>query len=257
MKFNALLCGRSEQAIDDFFKHMRYSFEIMTTSMRYDDVAQHLKYFDADVFIYCANNKSMDDMDKILTIKDTLSQKNIPFVLIGTKYICTVFEKLANGTSDLTLAKPMKIEEMQDRIMRFLQDWRLVNGPAGGKINSHTRKHVLVIDDNALTLKTIKESLHDRYDVATAISGKVAFRFLENNNTDLILLDYEMPEESGPEVLAKLRDMESTRNVPVVFLTGVAERDKIQKALVMKPQAYLLKPIERKKLLEIIMKYIG
>ena len=95
------------------------------------------------------------------------------------------------------------------------------------------------------------------YDVATAISGKVALQFLEDNKTDLILLDYEMPKENGAEVLRKIRANEQTKDLPVVFLTGIADRKKIQEVLLLEPQGYLLKPINRVKLLETIEKIIG
>lgn len=119
------------------------------------------------------------------------------------------------------------------------------------------RKHVLVVDDNAMMLKMIKEHLHDQYDVATAASGRIALKFLERKKTDLILLDYEMPEESGPVVLEQLRASETTKDIPVIFLTGVTETEKIMEALALKPQNYLLKPVDREKLLEAITAIIG
>lgn len=114
------------------------------------------------------------------------------------------------------------------------------------------RKHILVIDDDSRMLKVIKEHLHNKYDVATANSGRLAFKFLEKKTTDLILLDYEMPEENGPTILQKLRNNPVTTDIPVIFLTGISERSKIQKALALKPQGYLLKPIDRQKLFSVI-----
>lgn len=119
------------------------------------------------------------------------------------------------------------------------------------------RKHILVVDDNAMMLKMIKEHLHDQYDVATAASGRVALKFLERKKTDLILLDYEMPEESGPVILEQLRASKTTRDIPVIFLTGVTDTNKIMEALALKPQNYLLKPVDRDKLLDTIAKTIG
>lgn len=114
------------------------------------------------------------------------------------------------------------------------------------------RKHILVIDDDSRMLKVIKDHLHNKYDVATANSGRLAFKFLEKKSTNLILLDYEMPEENGPAVLQKLRENPATADIPVIFLTGISERSKIQKALALKPQGYLLKPIDRQKLFSVI-----
>lgn len=119
------------------------------------------------------------------------------------------------------------------------------------------RKHILVVDDDPVMLKVLKEQLHDDYDVATAISGKIALKFLERKKTDLILLDYEMPEESGPVVMEKIRAKDSGKDVPIVFLTGVSDREKITEALALKPQSYLLKPVDREKLLKVITDVIG
>ncbi len=122
---------------------------------------------------------------------------------------------------------------------------------------STRRKHVLIVDDDAMMLKLMKEYLHEKYDVATALNGKIALKFLERKQTDLILLDYEMPGENGPAVLEQLRASVDTRDIPVIFLTGVTEGKKIQEALALKPQSYLLKPIQRGKLMEAIGKVIG
>jgi response regulator RpfG family c-di-GMP phosphodiesterase len=114
--------------------------------------------------------------------------------------------------------------------------------------DGNRRQHILVVDDDSSVLKLIKNFLSEQYDVATAISGKVAMKFLETKTTDLILLDYEMPGETGAEVLNRIRANPKMKNVPVVFLTGVTDRDKIQDVLVLKPQGYLLKPINMERL---------
>ena len=131
-----------------------------------------------------------------------------------------------------------------------------VGGVEGVAVGSTGRKHILVVDDDSRMLKIIQRHLADKYDVATALNGKIAFKFLENRKTDLILLDYEMPLESGPTVLKRLRENPHTRNIPVIFLTGISDRNRIEKALALKPQGYLLKPIDHIKLLSTISKFI-
>ena len=157
----------------------------------------------------------------------------------------------ASGSGSRLAIDRNSIDELMDRLA--------APGPVTGPIPSvpGKRKHVLVVDDNAMMLKMLKEHLHDKYDVATAASGRVALKFLERKTTDLILLDYEMPDESGPAVLEQLRASEHTKDIPVIFLTGVTDTKKIKEALSLKPQNYLLKPVDRDKLLDTIAKEIG
>ena len=73
----------------------------------------------------------------------------------------------------------------------------------------------------------------------------------------MILLDYEMPGDNGPTILKMLREESETKDIPVVFLTGMTEKRKIQEVLLMKPQGYLLKPINVEKLYQVIADVLG
>lgn len=119
------------------------------------------------------------------------------------------------------------------------------------------KKHILIIDDDRNVLKMLKAALEEKYEVTTMVSGRMALRFLETRDTDLILLDYKMPIESGPEVYVQIRAYERFADVPVVFLTGVADSEKIRQVLELRPQGYLLKPIEMDRLMATIESLIG
>lgn len=123
--------------------------------------------------------------------------------------------------------------------------------------NPVLKQHILVVDDDPMMLKLIKEQLKDSYTVATAVNGAIALKFLETRSTDLILLDYEMPGENGAQILEKIRNNPTMAKLPVIFLTGMKDKDKIQQVVKMKPQGYLLKPIEREALLNSIKRVIG
>lgn len=119
------------------------------------------------------------------------------------------------------------------------------------------RKSVLVIDDNTVLLRTVKDMLADKYDVSIATSGTQAFMVMQKRRPDIILLDYEMPYTNGGQVLAKLRSNLQTISIPVIFFTSSAERDVVQKLVQLKPDGYILKPPSREKLIKIIEKTLG
>lgn len=274
MKYKALITGNDKYIIDDFFLDMG-EFEVLTTSTRFKDMIGHITYFEPDVFIYCCENGSWDIDSQMPAVKTHLSEWGIPFVLIGTQEECDDFERIAPDIADLKVIQPMTMKSTQNEIAEFMKKRPMPKGmrkatedgrwenPADdplalfGDTGIKQRKHILVVDDSPIMLKMIKEHLQDDYDIATAVSGKVAMGFLKRRKTDLILLDYDMPEEDGPTILVKLRNTETTKDIPVIFLTGVTERKKIQEVLLLKPQGYLLKPIDRKKLKEAITQVIG
>ena len=115
----------------------------------------------------------------------------------------------------------------------------------------------MIIDDSPGMLKAIKEQLGSDYEVATAINGKIAFKYLQNKTVDLILLDYAMPEEDGPAVFEKLLANPKTANIPVIFLTGINDSAMIQKALSLKPKGYMLKPVDKETLLTKVHEILG
>ena len=73
----------------------------------------------------------------------------------------------------------------------------------------------------------------------------------------MILLDYEMPIEDGVEVFKNIRQMKGKEDIPIVFLTGISERDRVIDVVKLKPQGFLLKPIDRGNLLDKIDSLIG
>ncbi len=115
------------------------------------------------------------------------------------------------------------------------------------------RSRVMVIDDDAGTLRSIKSILDGVYVVSVANSGKKALDLLAVENPDVILLDYEMPMMNGPETMQKIRMKPGFKDTPIIFLTGVNDRSQIAAALALRPAGYLLKPVNQSKLLMTIL----
>lgn len=120
-----------------------------------------------------------------------------------------------------------------------------------------TKAKVMVVDDDAGTLRNIKSLLSDMYDVVVANSGRKALEIIGMENPDIILLDYEMPLMKGPETMRHIREKRGFENIPVVFLTGVNDRAQITAALAMKPTGYLLKPVNKEKLLNTVLEALN
>ncbi len=107
--------------------------------------------------------------------------------------------------------------------------------------NESTRKHILVVDDEPIILRSIKTWLGDTFDLSLVNSGETALQFLDMHPVDLVLLDYKMPIMDGPQVLATIRKDERLKNLPVIFLTANNDRQSVMNAMLYKPDGYLLK----------------
>ena len=116
---------------------------------------------------------------------------------------------------------------------------------------------VLVVDDNAILLRTVKEMIGSRYQVSIAASASQAFTAISKSAPDIILLDYEMPYTNGVEMLKKLRSSIETMNIPVIFFTSSAEREIVAKIVEYNPDGYLLKPPNKEKMIAIIDKTLA
>ncbi len=116
---------------------------------------------------------------------------------------------------------------------------------------------IIIIDDDPLVLKTIREYLKDEFEVHVARGGEGACSYLEKNHVDLILIDYEMPGEKGDSVLLNIRRIPMAARTPAVFLTGAADPHTVTEILRSRPQGYLLKPVAREKLIEKIHEVLG
>ena len=113
------------------------------------------------------------------------------------------------------------------------------------KIRHGSEPSILVVDDNAANVQLLVGMLKDRgYKVRAALSGKLAIQAVQNNPPDLILLDVNMPEMNGYEVCERLKSDESTRDIPIIFVSALHETlDKV-KAFGVGGVDYITKPFQ-------------
>jgi adenylate cyclase len=117
----------------------------------------------------------------------------------------------------------------------------LSGGPAPDSKTESGR--ILVVDDNESNRDMLSRRLsHEGYDVSTVENGQHALAWLKSQPTDLILLDVMMPEMDGYEVLSRLKDDATWRDIPVIMISALDEIDSVVRCIERGAEDYLPKP---------------
>jgi len=112
------------------------------------------------------------------------------------------------------------------------------------------KKSVILVDDNPATLQGGMNVLSGCYRVATVPSAVKLFELLGTSTADIILLDIDMPEVDGYQVIKVLKSRPDTKNVPVIFLTGKSNPGDELMGLSLGAVDYITKPFQPSLLLK-------
>lgn len=119
------------------------------------------------------------------------------------------------------------------------------------------RVRVLLVDDNAIQLRALRSVMMKDYEILMATSGEDAIEIMREERPDIVFLDYEMPGFNGKQVLEVVRNSDDLKDIPVVFLAGVQDRQVIMELVGLKPNGYLVKPPNIEMINETIHKFVG
>ena len=247
-----LVTGSNVSIIDDIFDHLDNTFTLIGARNERKDIIRQAYRNKPDAIIVCVDFQSKEAYLAINDIRDKEAYENIPVLIIGILEDCNRFNRNIGLRKTRSLVRPVGMDEIKDNLIELTSEKTKIV-----KIKDNKRKHILIIDDDIRMLKVLREILSEEYDVGVSPNGSLALKFLEAHKTDLILLDYIMDGLDGPDVLAVIRGIEEYKNLPVVFLTGVTDKDKIVRGLKYQPQGYLLKPVDKNTLINKIKELIG
>jgi len=124
-------------------------------------------------------------------------------------------------------------------------------------------KKILVVDDEEELLALIDRALSaEGFEVTTVTTAEDAVERAKSLLPDLILIDIVLPDMEGPEAVRELSGESSTKNIPVIFLSGIVTREQEEKAssnvrVGDKNYRALSKPFSSQELLEEIQNILG
>jgi len=126
--------------------------------------------------------------------------------------------------------------------------------PAAARADSHGRRTVLHVEDNPVNVKLVERALARRPGVRllSATRADAGLRAAADARPDLILLDLNLPDGSGGDLLRRLRDEPETHDVPVVVVSAHTPEHTAEALHGLGIRDYLTKPIDIGRLLELV-----
>jgi two-component system cell cycle response regulator DivK len=117
---------------------------------------------------------------------------------------------------------------------------------------------ILIVEDNARSMKLFRDVLGATgYETLEATSGEAAVAAAATRAPDLVLMDIQLPDMDGPEVLRRLRADERTAAVPVLALTAQAMHGDRERFLEAGFDGYLAKPVDVDELVRTVGEHCG
>ena len=208
-----------------------------------EEVAQKIESGEVELICAYLHEMSSESKHNFLQILNHDSQT--PFMLCGTHEELHKYYERVNARVIRYLQTPITINDFIEVLKEELSKLRGTDITEEKKEEpeapKNTRKHILIVDDDPVTLRTIMNWLKNDYVTSVVKSGAQALAFLGKEIPDLILLDYEMPVMNGVQTLEAIRSEDAYKNIPVMFLTGVSDLDCVREAIKLKPVGYVLK----------------
>jgi len=109
-------------------------------------------------------------------------------------------------------------------------------------MGAEKKNSLLIIDDEKTNLQILVHILGPEYTIYTATSGESGMKIALEHLPDLILLDIIMPGMDGYQVLSEIKKNETTRRIPVIFITGLNSDKDEEKGLAHDAADYITKP---------------
>jgi len=115
---------------------------------------------------------------------------------------------------------------------------------------SNSQYSILIVDDVAKNIQLVAKFLtKEKYNLFFAQDGESALKQIENRSFDLILLDVMMPGMDGFEVCKKVKSLEKSSDIPIIFLTAKADDGAIARGFEVGGVDYVTKPFNPKELI--------
>jgi len=250
-----LLISKINDMLKEVYKSICENYYVQISMESWEIVEEMMEIVAPDMVIM--NVAENGDIEENVFRVLEYSYKDLPVLVTASEANCAEYKKYLTREKMLSLTWPDKKADLIAKCNSLLGITETVipvqdKGGKAADTNSSGPKRVLVVDDSPGMLRTTKAMLESHYQIAVATSGEQALKAIQKAKPDAILLDYEMPGMNGKETFERILADKEMCDIPVVFLTSVANKENISAVLKLKPAGYLLKPADKEKIIATI-----
>jgi two-component system, chemotaxis family, chemotaxis protein CheY len=197
-----------------------------------------------DLVISAMHLPDMTGVELIETMRSQENLRDIAFILISSETDIRYLDPVRQAGAVAILPKPFEYEQLKKALattLDFIEPEQL-------ELEKYNPKElsVLVVDDSRFSRQHILKTLRDLgiKNITQAENGKAAMPLLEQNNYDLILTDYNMPEMDGKELIGFIRSREKYAVTPVMMVTSETDMGRLAAVDQIGVSAIVDKPFE-------------
>ena len=222
-------------------------FKVVSVPDSPDAIINHR--FDADIIIYYPEIYEDSHISITMNLLGELCQDDCKLLCLTGDANDIEIAMDSKGAGRVSHTYPRPVEPAE-----FLSDMEYYSELL---YDYHRVKTIFVVDDDPDYRSVIERWLSPHYSISGFSSASEMMTGLSTVKPDLILLDYEMPEMDGYELMGNLRNDPETQMIPIIFLTGKNDRDHVFSILHYKPDGYLLKTASKDTLLDSIDRFFA
>lgn len=249
-----MLIGKFNTTVQNLNRILGREYRMQLASDNAEVVIGMLKMEVPDLVLISTTGMEEYHRDIFLHLQENYSY--LPVVYVGTVEELRLFKDFEESEQFQAITRPVQVRDISWAISQKLSG-NVESEEETEERASWEKKRIFIIDDSGIQRNMLQNLLKSKYEVMSAESGMEALRMMRKWMPDLILLDYDMPDHDGKEIFTMLQKEKRYSEIPVVFLTGVKEKEKIQAVLGMVPAGYLLKPVEQSRLMELLDSLVG
>lgn len=184
-------------------------------------------------------NDPVDDCFSFLhNVRSNAALQTIPFLIVSEFSTMQNLTRAIGLQATDFLRRPIDDEEFVTRISEIISD----------ELPEHVAKaKILLVDDIPSALKVLRRAMEISgfQNLIEAVDGKSTLEAIENEKLDLVLLDWDLPDMKGMEILKHIRSKPELSKLAVVMITAYTDDDLIVEAVLAGASGYILKPFDR------------